>query len=104
MQNIMDEQVQSSFMVHKIILLFRVGDWELYLKTFQTQMFISSGSNTERCRIFVRTFAGTDLQWLNNISNHSIPSFHKNILEQFTTNKVKSPKIVNLFDKENVSF
>ena len=63
-------------------------------------MIISGGTDVIRCKMFMGTFTGTTLQWFSGIPDGQITSFSqfsRMFREQFSINKVKPPRLYDLF-------
>jgi len=64
-------------------------------------MLISGGNDAVRCKVFVGTLAGTTLKWFSSLPRSSITSFvafMPTFVERFGANRVKTPKMADLFD------
>jgi len=88
-QAIMDTVVPSSFMVPKIAFS-GVKDSEAHITAFHTQMMISGGTDAMHCKLFMRTFSNTTLDWFISLPNGHITSFDQflNLFkEQFIVNQ-----------------
>lgn len=102
----MAEAVPQQFIVPKIPPFSGSVDSKAHLKAFNAQMLISGGNDAVRCKVFVGTLAGTTLKWISSLPRSSITSFTilaRTFLERFTANKVKVPKMVDLFDMKQSS-
>jgi len=68
----MDELVPPHYITSKITLFTSVEDPENHLKAFKTQMILSGGSDTIRCKVFMSTFTRIALQWFSGIPDGHI--------------------------------
>jgi len=99
-QEIMDESMPPHYITPKIAFFTRIEDPEIHLTTFNAQMIISGGSDAIRCKMFMGNFIGKTLQWFSGIPDGQItsfPQFSKMFREQFPVNKVKPPRLYDLF-------
>jgi len=99
-QSITEEQIPTHFMVPKVTPFTGLEDPKSYLKAFRAHMFISGGSDVIQCKMFLGTFTEIALQWFGRISHKTINAFQvfsQMFLEQFKANKLKPPRIVDLF-------
>jgi len=99
-QAIMDTEIPASFKVPKITFT-GVEDPEAHITTFHTQMMISGGTGVMHCKLFMRAFSGTALDWFISLLNAHITSldqFSTLFREQFIVNQTPPPVSFNLFD------
>ena len=95
-QAIMNEAVSSHYITPKMAFFMEVEDPESHLTAFNVQMIILWGTDAIRCKMFMGTFTGTTLQWFSGIPDSHITSFSqfaRLFREQFSTNKVKPPRL-----------
>jgi len=100
-QQIMDELVPPLYITPKITLFTGVEDPENHLKALRAQMILFGGCEVIWCKMFMSTFTGTTLQWFSRIlDGHitSFPEFSRMFKEQFSTNKVNSLQLCDLFN------
>jgi len=98
---IMEEQVPPYYMVQKMMSFLGSGDPECDQKAFKAQLLIWGNFNDVWCKIFVGAFIRTTLQCsVGSLIGPLILSrlFFQMFVKQFATNKVKSPRTVNLYD------
>jgi len=101
-QTIMDTMVPASFMVSKITFTY-VEDSEAHIIAFHTQMMILGGTDAMHCKLFIRTFSGTTLDWFISLPNGHITSFDHfaNLFrEQFVINQAPPPFDVKQYQGE----
>jgi len=88
-QAIMDVVISTNFMTPRITFT-GTEDPETHITTFHTQMMISGGTDAMHCKLFMGTFAGTTLDWFNELPDEHITSFDKFstlFREQFIVNQ-----------------
>ncbi|RDX58414.1 hypothetical protein CR513_62271, partial [Mucuna pruriens] len=76
-------------------------DPHAHLQAFQTQMYISGGSDKFSCKLFLGTLRGVAMQWMAMLPPRSVQTFQdlaSSFLSQFAANKVKRLEVVDLFD------
>ncbi|RDX71227.1 hypothetical protein CR513_49464, partial [Mucuna pruriens] len=74
-------------------------------RTFQTQMYMSGGSDALSCKLFPGTLRAVAMQWLSMLPDQTIKSFKDLVIlfvSQFTTNRAKWLEVANLFDIRKV--
>jgi len=91
----------NHYITPKIAFFSGVEDPENHPMALRTQMIIYGGSDVIRCKMLMGIFIGTTLQWFSGIPDGhitSFPQFSRMFREQFSTNKVKPPKLYDLFN------
>ncbi|RDX65360.1 hypothetical protein CR513_55986, partial [Mucuna pruriens] len=76
-------------------------DPRAHLQAFQTQMYISGGSDQLSCKLFLGTLRGVAMQWMATLPARSIRTFGElagSFVSQFAANKVKKLEVADLFD------
>jgi len=92
---------RKSWITPKIAFFLGVEDPENHLTAIKAQIIISRGSDVIRRKMLTGTFTGTTLQWLSEISYAhvtSFPQFSRMFKKQLSANKVKHPRLYNLFN------
>ncbi|RDX60970.1 hypothetical protein CR513_60843, partial [Mucuna pruriens] len=75
-------------------------DPHAHLQAFQTQMYISGGSDRLSCKLFPGTLRGVPMQWMATLPPRSIHTFSdlaRLFLSQFAANKAKKMEVADLF-------
>jgi len=91
----------TAFHCPKIAPYLGTGDPEAHLKAFVAQMLILGGFDTIRCKMFVGSLTGMELQWFSHIPDGTIDlfqTFSRLFLQQFLANHIKPRKWADLFD------
>jgi len=99
-QEIMDEPMPTYYITPKIAFFIGIEDPKNHLTAFNAQMIISGETDVIRCEMFMDIFTGTTLQLFSGIPDGHITSFSqifRMFREQFSVNKVKPPRLHNLF-------
>ncbi|RDX86854.1 hypothetical protein CR513_31759, partial [Mucuna pruriens] len=76
-------------------------DPHAHLQAFQTQKYISGGSDRLNCKLFPGTLRGVAMQWMATLPPRSIHTFSdlaRLFLSQFAANKAKKIEVADLFD------
>jgi len=66
--------IPTNFMTPRITFT-GIEDPEAHITTFHTQMMISRGMDAMHCKLFMRTFASTTLDWFIGLPDGHITSF-----------------------------
>ena len=97
---IMNVMIPTNFITPKITFI-RTEDPEAHITTFHTQMMISGGKDAMDCKLFMRTFSGTSLDWFISLPDGDITSFDQFstlFREQLIVNRAPSLVSFYLFD------
>ncbi|RDX61759.1 hypothetical protein CR513_59986, partial [Mucuna pruriens] len=76
-------------------------DPHAHLQAYQTQMYISGGSDQLSCKLFPGTLRGVTMQWMATLPTWSIQTFGQlagSFVSQFAANKVNKLEVADLFD------
>ncbi|RDX65831.1 hypothetical protein CR513_55474, partial [Mucuna pruriens] len=76
-------------------------DPHAHLQAYQTQMYISGGSDQLNCKLFPGALRGVAMQWMATLPPRSIQTFGQlagSFISQFAANKAKKLEVADLFD------
>ena len=99
-QSIIEAVIPPTFVGSKVTFT-RMEDPEAHLTAFHTQMMLLDGSNTVRCKLFMRTLVGMAMDWFISLPNAHVTSFaqlSQLFREQYIANRAPPLVSYDLFD------